>query len=127
MGNQGGDELVGPASMGHGSRVTSRMNPETRSLAVFCDFENVALGALYTALMAQSPVVLFSGHAPLGELGKGAFQEVRQAEMAAPVCKEAWVSGPDVAAEVERAIRTALEAIPGPVSLSLPTDVLEAP
>ena len=44
MGNEGGDELVGPASMGHGSRVTSRMNPETRSLAVFCDFENVALG-----------------------------------------------------------------------------------
>ena len=86
-----------------------------------------AVGALYTALMAQSPVVLLSGHAPLGELGKGAFQEVRQAEMAAPVCKEAWVSGPDVAAEVERAIRTALEAIPGPVSLSLPTDVLEAP
>ena len=86
-----------------------------------------AVGALYTALMAQSPVVLLSGHAPLGELGKGAFQEVRQAEMAAPVCKEAWVSGSDVAAEVERAIRTALEAIPGPVSLSLPTDVLEAP
>jgi acetolactate synthase-1/2/3 large subunit len=38
-----------------------------------------ALGALYTALAAQSPMVLISGHAPLDELGKGAFQEMPQA------------------------------------------------
>src|ERR1700704_1182562 len=31
-----------------------------------------ALGALYTALAADSPLVLISGHAPLSELGKGA-------------------------------------------------------
>ena len=41
-----------------------------------------ALGALYTALAAQSPMVLISGHAPLDELGKGAFQEMPQAELA---------------------------------------------
>src|SRR5687768_18181623 len=35
-----------------------------------------AVGALYTALAAQSPMVLISGHAPLDELGKGAFQEM---------------------------------------------------
>ena len=46
-----------------------------------------AIGALYTAAMAEAPVLLLSGHAPLGELGKGAFQEMRQAEMAAPVAK----------------------------------------
>ena len=33
-----------------------------------------AVSALYTALAAESPVVLLSGHAPLNELGKGAFQ-----------------------------------------------------
>jgi len=38
-----------------------------------------AVGALYTAAMAESPVVLLSGHAPLSELGKGAFQEMEQA------------------------------------------------
>jgi acetolactate synthase-1/2/3 large subunit len=84
-----------------------------------------ALGALYTALMAESPVLLLSGHAPWSEIGKGSFQEIRQAEMAGPVCKAAWTSGPDVATEVARAIRMAIGGIPGPVSLNLPTDVLE--
>src|ERR687895_352814 len=46
-----------------------------------------AVSALYTALASQSPMVLISGHAPLDELGRGAFQEMRQAEMAAPVTK----------------------------------------
>ena len=31
-----------------------------------------AVSALYTAGMAESPVVLLSGHAPLGQIGKGA-------------------------------------------------------
>jgi acetolactate synthase-1/2/3 large subunit len=44
-----------------------------------------ALGALYTALAAQSPMVLISGHAPLDELGKGAFQEMPQAALARPL------------------------------------------
>src|SRR5438045_9513735 len=42
-----------------------------------------AVSALYTALMAESPVVLISGHAPHDEIGRGAFQEMRQADMAA--------------------------------------------
>ena len=49
-----------------------------------------AVSALYTALAAESPVVLLSGHAPTNELGKGAFQEMAQAEMAAPACKASW-------------------------------------
>jgi acetolactate synthase I/II/III large subunit len=44
-----------------------------------------AISALYTASMAESPVVLLSGHAPAGELGMGAFQEMRQANLAAPL------------------------------------------
>ena len=43
-----------------------------------------AVSALYTAAMAESPVVLLSGHAPLSQLGRGAFQEMRQADIAAP-------------------------------------------
>src|SRR3954470_13119021 len=39
-----------------------------------------AVGALYTALAADSPMVLLSGHAPTNELGKGSFQEMAQAE-----------------------------------------------
>ncbi|MDM0005816.1 thiamine pyrophosphate-binding protein [Variovorax sp. J22G73] len=87
-----------------------------------------AVAALYTAQMAEAPIVLLSGHAPNDQIGQGAFQEMRQAEMAAPVCKAAWVCAhaDDVAADVAKAIRLALSGRPGPVHLSLPTDVLEA-
>ena len=51
-----------------------------------------AVSALYTAQMSESPVVLLSGHAPNGQAGWGAFQEMDQAAMAAPVTK-AWAVG----------------------------------
>jgi len=86
-----------------------------------------AVGALYTAAMAESPVVLLSGHAPRDQLGMGAFQEMAQADLAAPLCKEAWVNdAPDrVAADFALAVRVARSGRPGPVHLSLPTDCLE--
>ena len=86
-----------------------------------------AVAALYTALMAEAPVVLLSGHAPIKQLGMGAFQEMGQAEMAAPVTKAAWASaGADaLAGDLARAIRLARSGRPGPVHLSLPTDALE--
>ncbi len=86
-----------------------------------------AVSALYTALMAEAPIVLLSGHAPNTQLGKGAFQEMRQADMAEPVCKAAWTcAGADeVAADFARAVRIARSGRPGPVHLSLPTDALE--
>ncbi len=86
-----------------------------------------AVGALYTAAMAESPVVLLSGHAPLNELGMAAFQELRQAEMAAPVTKASGGSSKadDVGHDLTHAVRVALSGRPGPVHLSLPTDVLE--
>ncbi|HEX4780007.1 MAG TPA: thiamine pyrophosphate-binding protein, partial [Usitatibacter sp.] len=86
-----------------------------------------AIGALYTAMMADSPVVLLSGHAPRQELGKGAFQEMAQAELAAPLTKASWTSGsPEgVAYDTRRALRLAMAGRPGPVALSLPTDCLE--
>ena len=87
-----------------------------------------AIGALYTAAMAESPVLLLSGHAPVAELGKGAFQEMRQAEMARPVTKGSQVSmrSDAVAKDVLEAMKLARSGRPGPVHLSLPTDVLEA-
>jgi acetolactate synthase-1/2/3 large subunit len=87
-----------------------------------------AVSALYTALAAESPVVLLSGHAPVGELGKGAFQEMAQAEMAAPACKAAWTvrSAETLGEDLARAMRMANSGRPGPVHLSLPSDLLEA-
>lgn len=88
-----------------------------------------AVGALYTAAMAEAPVLLLSGHAPNRELGMGSFQEMRQADIAAPLTKEAWTcaSAADIAADFARAVRTAYSGRPGPVHLSLPVDTLEGP
>lgn len=87
-----------------------------------------AVSALYTAAMAESPVILLSGHAPIGQLGKGAFQEMSQADIAAPLTKASWVCQKveDVASDLAKAIRIAKSGRPGPVHLSLPTDALES-
>jgi acetolactate synthase-1/2/3 large subunit len=87
-----------------------------------------AVSALYTALAAESPVLLLSGHAPTGELGKGAFQEMAQAEMAAPACKASWTvrSVQALGEDLARAMRVAKAGRPGPVHLSLPSDLLES-
>ncbi len=84
--------------------------------------------ALFTALAAESPVLLLSGHAGLGDLGRGAFQELAQADMARPMCKASWTatSVATLAGDLELAMRTAREGRPGPVHLSLPVDILEA-
>ncbi|HET7032042.1 MAG TPA: thiamine pyrophosphate-binding protein, partial [Casimicrobiaceae bacterium] len=86
-----------------------------------------AVSALYTAQMCESPVLLLSGHAANRELGMGAFQEMRQADIAAPVAKAAWTcsSADALADDVALAIRAAQSGRPGPVHLSLPFDALE--
>lgn len=86
-----------------------------------------AVSALYTAQMAESPVLLLSGHAPHDQLGMGAFQEMRQADLAAPLVKMAATAQHPhtLVDEVIQAIRVAQSGRPGPVHLSLPTDVLE--
>jgi acetolactate synthase-1/2/3 large subunit len=86
------------------------------------------VGALYTALASESPLVLLSGHAPLNELGRGSFQEMRQADIAAPLVKASWTaaSAETLGADIAKACRIARSGRPGPVHLSLPFDVLEA-
>ena len=86
------------------------------------------VGALYTALASESPVVLLSGHAPLAELGRGSFQEMAQADMAAPVAKASWTAQrvENLGDEMASAIRIATSGRPGPVHVSLPVDLLEA-
>ena len=84
--------------------------------------------ALFTALAAESPVLLLSGHAALGELGRGAFQELAQADVARPMAKASWTAAAlaTLADDLLRAVRIAREGRPGPVHLSLPVDLLEA-
>jgi len=87
-----------------------------------------AVGALFTALGAESPMVLLSGHAATWELGRGGFQELRQADMAAPVTKASWTSSATetLGRDIGEAIRIATSGRHGPVHLSLPSDLLDA-
>ncbi|MFD0935216.1 thiamine pyrophosphate-binding protein, partial [Methylobacterium trifolii] len=83
--------------------------------------------ALFTALAAESPVLLLSGHAGLAERGRGAFQEMAQAEIARPMTKASWTAASvaTLGADITAAMRIAREGRPGPVHLSLPVDLLE--
>jgi len=87
-----------------------------------------AVGALYTALAAESPMVLLSGHAATWELGRGGFQELRQADMAKPVTKASWTveNVESLGRDIGKAIHIACSGRRGPVHLSLPSDLLDA-
>ncbi len=85
------------------------------------------LGALFAATAAESPMVLLSGHAATWELARGGFQELRQAEMAAPVTKASWIatSAATLGRDISEAMRIARQGRPGPVHVSLPSDLLD--
>ncbi len=86
-----------------------------------------AVPALYTALSQDSPVVLLSGCHATWETGRGGFQELDQAALAAPVCKASWTarSIAGLGQDIARAFRLATSGRPGPVHLSLPSDLLD--
>ncbi|MEO1226814.1 MAG: thiamine pyrophosphate-binding protein [Pseudomonadota bacterium] len=87
-----------------------------------------ALSALYTARQSDSALLLISALAPLAQTGKGAFQEMRQAEIAGHFTKwSATVnSADDLAVMTQRGLAMACEGRPGPVHLAIPSDVLAA-
>ena len=87
-----------------------------------------AAAALMTAKGQESPLVLLSGHTETHQLGRGGFQELRQAEVAAPMAKASWTATATetLEADVAKAIRVARSGRPGPVHLSLPSDLLDA-
>ena len=86
-----------------------------------------AVAALCTPLASEMPMVLLSGHAPIKELGRGSFQELPQTEMAASVTKASWMveSVEDIGHDIAFAAKLAASGRPGPVHLSLPSDLLE--
>lgn len=87
-----------------------------------------ALAGLAYAMYSEAPVISLSGSAPLGELGRGAMQEVDQIAAALPFTKGAWLvpSADRIPEFVARAARTALTGRRGPVHLTVPIDAQEA-
>ena len=87
-----------------------------------------ALGALFTARANESPVLLLSGDAAVGQDGRGAFQELDQVAMARPVTKHSMRASDAqlLGWTIAEAIRIATSGRPGPVHVALPFDVLQA-
>ena len=84
------------------------------------------LGPLYMARKAESPVILLSGDSPRAQDGTGAFQELDQVSVSAPLTKLSLRSrrAGDLGADVAKAVRVATSGRPGPVHVALPVDLL---
>jgi acetolactate synthase I/II/III large subunit len=87
-----------------------------------------ALAALPNAVASDAPLILLSGHAPLSELGTGAFQEMPQVDLAKPLSKAAWAvaRAENMAHDMHHAWQIALSGRAGPVCVCLPSDMLDA-
>lgn len=84
------------------------------------------IGPIYSALQAESPVLLLSGDSPLSEDGKGSFQELDQVGMTRPLTKlsRRVATTQDLMSSIEEAIEPAIAPRCGPVHLVLPFDLL---
>lgn len=86
-----------------------------------------ALGPLFTCSQSETPVLLLTGDSPIGQDGRGAFQELDQVPMTAPVTKLSLrpTRACDLGTDTAHALRTALSGRSGPVHMALPFDLLE--
>lgn len=84
------------------------------------------LSAMYVAKMAESPMVVLSGHVAQSQIGRGAFQEMKQVEMAREVTKASWLleDSAQIGSLLRHAFDVAKHGRPGPVHVSLPFDLL---
>lgn len=84
------------------------------------------LSAAWTAYCSETPLLLFSGDAPVKRDGHGAFQEMNQVGFATPAVKASGraVSAATLKEDVTRALALATSGRPGPVHISLPDDVV---
>lgn len=82
--------------------------------------------AIKNAQMAQSPVVLLGGAAPLSFQGRGALQDIDQRVLLEPIVKKCWsvTAVRDIVPSIREAFCEAASGVPGPVFVELPLDIL---
>jgi len=82
--------------------------------------------AVENAHLAESPLLLISGAAPLVQHNRGALQDIDHAGLMKTVCKysKKVFAVRDIVPEIKKAIKIALSGVPGPVFLEIPYDVL---
>ena len=84
------------------------------------------LGPLYMARKGENPVLLLSGDSPVAQDGMGAFQELDQAGISAPLTKfsDRPRTPADMGPAAAKALRIAASGRPGPTHLALAFDAL---
>ncbi|HXG12582.1 MAG TPA: thiamine pyrophosphate-binding protein [Gemmataceae bacterium] len=88
-----------------------------------------ALTGVTNAYFDGSPMLLITGASDSRTAGMGNFQDLDHVALARPICKLAQrVDRPErIALAVHEAFSAALSGRPGPVHLTIPSDVLQAP
>jgi acetolactate synthase-1/2/3 large subunit len=87
-----------------------------------------AMGPMFTSMMSESPVLLLSGDSPIAQDGAGAFQELDQTAISAPLTKASKrpLTADSLGNDLAEVINLACSGRPGPVHLALPVDLLMA-
>ncbi len=86
-----------------------------------------AITGLANANASETPLLMLSGASPASQTGMGAFQEMNQASIALPVVKASMhvASGSSLVPSLLMAWQIADSMVPGPVSVTVPQDILE--
>lgn len=87
-----------------------------------------AMGLMFTSMMSESPVLLLSGNSPIAQDGAGAFQELDQTAISAPLTKalKRPLTADSLGNDLAEVINLACSGRPRPVHLALPVDLLMA-
>ena len=87
-----------------------------------------SLGAVFSAKMSETPILLLSGDSQVSQDGTGAFQELDQVTMSRPVTKRSirCTKPENLLDSLQTALSTALEERRGPAHLALPQDISTA-
>lgn len=87
-----------------------------------------SLQGLGIANSMELPVILMAGAAPITQRHRGAFQDIDQRAIAAPICKSAFEPSnmASINATILDAASLATNGVPGPVFVSLPADLLSS-
>ncbi len=111
----------------HAADAWARCNPGKIGVAAITAGPGVTDGitGIANAWRANSPILVFGGQGPFGNLRKGSLQEMDHVGVVKPITKYADTiyQTPRIPEFIELAIRHAVAGIPGPVFLEIPLDV----
>ncbi|WP_193088869.1 thiamine pyrophosphate-binding protein [Advenella sp. FME57] len=85
------------------------------------------LSPVFSARLAESPILLLSGDSPISQDGMGAFQELDQTEVTKKLVKKSsrLSHAQEIDQDITSAISLALSGRPGPVHIAMPFDLLQ--